>query len=257
VTETILASQIDNYRWTKVNLTTKPSLAAATTYWLLLHNNDALTGGPGYDNGNFCELCVYGAYPRGTISRSGSRNSGWDQWAGAGACFAVNGARETTDQISAMVTALANGMLQGTVIKTASGIYTPPYRAGDVRGLREMEQLLDAGTSNESRLLATVRRDRYVVVYAEPTASATNDVYVRTDGRLVSWRGQPLDKASLTPGQWLRLVLDDRAESELGLLGNISPCFIDETEYTAGSDSLSLRTREKTSIWDIGKVVML
>jgi hypothetical protein len=250
----IPASSVPNdWGYRKASFGTKCALTASTTYHLVMEVDQ-----PGSSTDYIAWRGTWGdAGYTGGVAYGQASGGGAITGDGADFLFAVNCARETTDQVSAMVTALANSMIQGTVIKTASGIYTPPYRAGDVRGLREIEQLLDAGTSTGSRLLATVRRDRYVEVYAEPAASATSDVYVRTDGRLVSWRGQPIDKASLTPGQWLRLILDDRAESELGLLGNVSPCFIDETEYTAASDSVSLRTREKTSIWDIGKVVML
>jgi hypothetical protein len=255
---TIAAGAITNYGWAKATLAPKVLLAPSTDYWLLLTRSDGNISADTPQVG-LTQFSGRTAYARGSFWQSGALGSGWGEIE-SGDCdmlFSVNGALQTTDQISAIVTANANGMILGTVVTDASGIYTPPYRAGDTEGLREIEQLLDAGTSDGTRLLARVRSDRYVEVYKEPTASTTNDIYVRPDGKLVTWRGQLVDKPSLLPGQWCRLVLDDRAESELGLLGNVSPCFIDEVEYVAATDEIRIRTREKSEPWDIGKVVML
>lgn len=242
-----------NFSYYKTAFTTKAAIVGGSVYHLVLDCDE-----PGSGSGYIAWRGMTGSdvYTGGVAY--GLPSSGWTLTGpGADFAFAVNCAVETTKQISDIVTANANGMLLGCIITNASGIYTPPYRAGDTDGLREIEQMLDAGTSGGSRLLAKVRSDRYVEVYAEPAASTTGDVYVRPDGQLVSWRGQLLDKASLLPGQWCRLVLDDRAESELGLLGNVSPAFIDETEYIVSSDTIRIRTRDKTDPWDVGAVRMI
>ncbi len=169
--------------------------------------------------------------------------------------FGVNGEMETTYLLGQMVTALAQGLLAGYVIETASGLYSSAYRPDNANGLDEALQLLDVGTSNGRRLLGRVREDRMVVFTEEPVSNSATDLRVNLSGALEEASGQPVEKALFRPGRWARLVMAERGEAELGILGPISPVFVEESEYTAARDELRVLTRDRLSVWGVGRVV--
>jgi len=81
----------------------------------------------------------------------------------------------TTTQISAIITNMSP-FITAVDIDDASGINTPETRDGTRRGMEEIEELLQAGTTAGKRLLCSVNDQRRLRVYAEPTSSASADL---------------------------------------------------------------------------------
>jgi len=81
----------------------------------------------------------------------------------------------TTTQISAIVANMAP-FVAAVDIDNASGISTAETRDGKRRGDEEIEELLQAGTTNSKRLLATINHQRRMRVYEEPASAESADI---------------------------------------------------------------------------------
>ena len=90
-----------------------------------------------------------------------------------------------TTQISTIATATGQ-FIQGVLIENAAGVVS--NQARDARdGLSCINELLQAGTSNNRPLLAKIDEERYFHVYeqsAEPPAGGEPDYIMRSDSRL-------------------------------------------------------------------------
>ncbi len=86
----------------------------------------------------------------------------------------------TTTQISAILTNMAPFIVAVDILD-ASGISTLETRDGKRRGNEEIEELLNAGNSAGTRLLARVTELRHVEVYAEPVSAPASDYWLTGD----------------------------------------------------------------------------
>lgn len=89
----------------------------------------------------------------------------------------------TTTQISAIVANMAT-FVTAVDIDTASGINTVETRDGKRRGQEEIEELLQAGTTNSKRLLATINHQRRMRVYEEPASLESTDFVFRGEAEV-------------------------------------------------------------------------
>ena len=168
----------------------------------------------------------------------------------------ILGDQLTTDLIQQAINALDQGVITGVEVVNQSGVYSNSYISSDTNGLDAILQYLDAGTTNGRRLLATVLPNRKVRVYEEPVSSETADYRVGLDGTIEDAHGTRIPRATFTPARWLRLKLAGMSEKEIGLVGPISPVFIEECEYDPATDRLAhLQPRDRLSMWDIGMVM--
>jgi hypothetical protein len=153
----------------------------------------------------------------------------------------LSSVKQTTDQIADMYSAAAQ-YLTGIVIEKASGVYSSPYRSGDQKALKLIEDILDADTSDGKRLTATVTEDRRLIISAEPEPGE-RDLYFTRDGRLVTLLDQPIQKYDCAVGVWA--VLRDT------VVGGDFRLFIDSAEYMADSDQYRPTARDQRSFVDI------
>jgi hypothetical protein len=139
----------------------------------------------------------------------------------------------TTTQLATM---LATGQfITGVVIKNASGIskneFTGVYSTTST--IRDIaEKLMAIGTSTQKRLLATVRPDRVIEIYAEPDLPAVVQYMMNEEGFLETRRGQLVPPEECKTGIW---YADKGIPPTIGGIGTIRPKFIDDAEYTAAN----------------------
>ena len=118
--------------------------------------------------------------------------------------FRLLGKEETTTQIADIGAAGACGQfIRAVRIETASGLYSSPYRAGTRTGLQEVKELLGAGTSGGGELLAEVRPDRTLRIFAQPTLSTLT---MAGDGTILDRAGQRA-RPDQVCGNWITLNL--------------------------------------------------
>jgi hypothetical protein len=109
----------------------------------------------------------------------------------------------TTTQIETMANEAQ--FVDGVVISSASGISSNPYRDGRQSIRDEIEALLQAGTSDGRRLLATITPQRQLRVWPEPArpADAAISWYrLKRNGRLHRPNDSPLPAGVAALGVW-------------------------------------------------------
>lgn len=149
--------------------------------------------------------------------------------------------RTTTDQIDLIYDTYAQFMT-GIEIATASGVYTPTGRSGDITARKAIEDLLASQSSAGDRLTATVTNDRRLVIQPEPELG-DNDYYLTREGRLVSRLDAPVLKMDCVAGVWAR-VKDS-------VIAGSFPQFIEEAEYTPASDRYAPKARDQRGAFDV------
>jgi hypothetical protein len=142
----------------------------------------------------------------------------------------------TTDQIKTM--AESAHFIEDVAIAEASGISSNPYRDGRQSIRDEIETLLQAGTSDGRRLLATITPQRRLRVWPEPARpaeSASSWYRLKRDGHLRLPNDSPLRPGTPALGVWA--AFEDGiipATANLGVL-TAPGLFLTETaDYQAG-----------------------
>jgi hypothetical protein len=176
--------------------------------------------------------------------------SAWQaRWTDADMAFRVLGAEETTAQISTM--ANGTGDITAVEILDASGIYGNQYRDGDTTAYDEVMALLDAGTSNNARLLARVTPEARLQLYEQDDIASLYYTMLRSDGTLRESTGASLPHGLLPYARWI--VLED-LPSVLGHLADISPFFVRRAQYNVTDGTYVLEPQGMRTPWDATEV---
>lgn len=162
--------------------------------------------------------------------------------------FKVLGAWETTAQIQRIYSDIGQ-YLDGFDLINASGIYSNQYRAGENTGADELEALLQAGTTNGRRLLATVTPDWILRVYEQPTPSPDTNLLLNNDGTLSDVGGKALVHGKLCAGRWVELSGFAQFVDEYAKL---SPLFVERAEFDCETGTVSLEPQSQQSAFDFG-----
>jgi hypothetical protein len=171
----------------------------------------------------------------------------WQYYANAGTSLV-----DTATQAGSICS--QEGQFFGTVhVNFTSGITTSLYRSGDTKALFEATQLLEMGTTNFRRMLATVDINRQVRVYEEPSES-TLPYLVRANGDIYSAYDEPLRKELCPHGVWARWKDIIPPSVDTSALSGPSKFFIEETEYDVQADRLRPLPRGDLDPWDFPKV---
>jgi hypothetical protein len=234
----------ENLNWVEFMLSARVSLAPATTYWITIERTGGLETANYYKIDANEEL----GYPRGEMKiHHGS--IAWDSRApDADVLFAVGGVQETTQQL---LTILSGAQFFTAVdLEIESGVWSSPWRSGDRTALNEAEDLLDSGTSNQRRMLASVDRNRRVRVYEEP-ASGGGDYFLRQDGQMSNYLDVLLDKTQYPVGVWARLKDIIPASVDVTRLADPNKVFIEEVNYDNKNERVSMREREAGRLLEV------
>lgn len=213
--------------WHTLTFASEVSLSLATTYHLVL---DRSTGTPDASN-----YYVVGVDEDQNYAGYAMRVWNGAAWVlrdpNADLAFIIGGVEETTTQIK---TALAEAeFITGVDIENASGLNTSPYRDGDQRLLDVVRELLKAGLSGGTPLLATVTKDRIVRLYQEPDKTAyaylinrEGEISTRTDG--------PVALQTCPVGVWMRRT-DVPGEANTERLVDLSCFYVQTASYDVKS----------------------
>lgn len=231
----------DSLAWVECALVATPSLAPSTTYWIVLSR----TGSADPVNYGAVGWSTAAGYADGTVKRYNGSS-----WAAVSPSvdlpFKVFGKRETTSQVSDIISAAAAKFPGGCTIFNASGRQTLQFRDGDVRMLDEVVNLLRLGTATGERLVASVTPEKRLIVHTPP--SAVNYTY-RMDGRLSSLVAGEIDAGHLIAGESVGL---DLPAAMSGVQSEISPVYVVWSEYDATAGRLnwkSLGVQDLVDAW--------
>lgn len=171
----------------------------------------------------------------------------WQYYANSGTSLV-----DTATQAGSIIA--QEGQFFGTVhVDGTAGISISLYRSGDTKALFEATQLLEMGTTNFRRMLATVDINRVVRVYEEPSES-TIPYLVRANGDIYSAYDEPLRRELCPHAIWARWKDVIPPSVDTSALSGPSKFFIEETEYDAINDQLRPLPRGDLDPWDFPKV---
>jgi hypothetical protein len=249
----IAGANVGSYaEWTEFTLNTAVTLEPATTYWIHV----ARSGAVALDNYYMVDTNLAAGYSRGLLKLYNTSLSAWvenDYAFWGDLLFRVVGTTATTAQMATLVESCGQ-FLSGTILEAASGIDSNPYRDGDSAGLYELKKLLEAGTSNNRRLLVEVTRARDLRVYEEPAMPAGAAALQLDAAGVLQAAGRTHFDASLCPvGVWVHLVDVIPASVDLSLLSDPTLFLVEEASYSpATGEYRVLRTRDQLDLFDIG-----
>lgn len=157
---------------------------------------------------------------------------------------------ETSQQVYSMLVMFGQ-FFRRVVMDIDSGISTESYRDGDGDAQFEVEKLLEMGTTDNVRMLASVDIGRTVTVYEEPGETLETHYRVNKDFSLYDAYGAPLDKTTCPCAVWVRL--GDVIPPGVGTQSVVAPAtlFIEESEYNAASGELVIRPRGRRDVTDV------
>jgi hypothetical protein len=168
--------------------------------------------------------------------------------------FKLAGVWETTRQIEEAIDAEAE-FITGVDLVDESGVWSSQYRSGDATLAQVVKELLEAGTSNGLRLLATVTRERELKIYEEPEADDVDDatLFLKTNGQVESRFGRRVSH-ECPAGEWCALKDVLPPTLDAGLMADPSLFFVERAEYAPGEGTLVLEPRGARSVWEIAGI---
>jgi len=199
-------------------------------------------------------------YPVPVISQTSSKISkatiicngwwdtlGWQYYANAGTTEVA-----TSTQVETIITNEGE-FFTGVDLDIASGIDTSEYRDGDANALFEVQQLLEMGTDNNLRMLASVTEHLEVTI-EEETTKPVQPYLITSNGDWAEEYGQEIRKETCPVGVWARMkdVMPPSVDSSM--LSDPSILFVEENEYIVDKDELNHIARGAPDPWEFPTV---
>jgi hypothetical protein len=182
--------------WMEWPLTTPVALTAATTYYLGMRR----TGSPSLTDGYEVTIDDTGSYTGGSLRVYNGTT--WveivtDPPGGADMPFRLIGEIQSTELLAKALAAASGtgGAFTGSTIFVNSGVIVRLYVADVRAALDEINDMLDAGTSDGKRLVAAVERDRSVTVDVQRKRPIRATICCWIDGKLHLSTGGRLRRA--------------------------------------------------------------
>lgn len=211
--------------WKKFTLNTPVTVTNGTNYHIVLSRTGSMSSSDyyytavdedlGYSGGSF------GLWDGATwITRAVDADMPFQAW----------GTRSNEQQIEDMLQ--SHEIVSRADVSTVTGISTRHYRDGRNTVRREIEALIDQGTSSGGIIVAVATVDRTFRVYDAPASSEIDDLLI-DGGRLYYADGTPCDRGYVPAGVWARL----RGLPSSETYARISPFFIHRTRYDAVQDT--------------------
>lgn len=169
--------------------------------------------------------------------------------------FRVLGAIETTQQISNIVGEA--DFVDEPDIVDASGIESNQFRDGELDAQAEIERLLDSGTDNGRRLIATMSPEGHLRVREQPSETdliyGKNKLFWDGSGQLRDQSGRLRPLGELPVGYWITLT---EIPSAVGVLSSLSPFFCERAEYDVLAQRWYLEAEGAPDLWQIAQMEM-
>lgn len=234
--------------WETFGFSNSNTLTAGSSGWVVIERTSSL------DLDNFYVVEVDETLGAGAGTMKLHDGSGWvARTPDANMPYQLLGADETTTQIEAIISQEGEFVDSHDVIDT-SGINTNEYRDGRTTALTELIDLLNIGTTNDRRLLATVTIDKTLRVEEEPAEPSDPDYYWQSDGRVTRELGQPLLDGDLSfVGNWMALRDVIPGTASIAYLAKPSPFFVSEAEYIIDTGEYRIQPRHDRT-WRVGMV---
>lgn len=241
--DTLIGTEFD---WLTVTFTNAATLTPATSYWIVIDPNGATSPN--------AFVAFAASLAKGYVSGSTKVYNG-SAWAtpspDAELLFDLKLAALTTSQVSRLITDYG-ALLGATTIQDASGVYSEPGRDGESDALREITQLLHAGSTNGRRMLARVLRDKTVTITEAPAAAA--GLYLDRGGRITDAVGLPAHPQTCPVGLWLAPRDVVPAGAPAAPLGAATLFYIEESEYDPKTRGWRPRLRGQRDTFDLGGI---
>ncbi len=216
------------------------TLAATTTYWLVLSRTGTTNAADFYQIG----ISEEAGYSSGICRYYAGA---WlDRPTGADVAFQIWRVIESSSMISSIISGLGTGIVDVSAV-AGSGVYTKTQRPERQTARALIEQLLEQGTSNHRRMIATTLRSRHIVIQEEPVCDL-NDPVIRDDGKLYYANGQMFGAGVMPVGRWVQLETLAPAD----ILASMSPFFVDAASYDFDADTWTLTPKGAPDIFDTG-----
>lgn len=117
--------------------------------------------------------------------------------------------------------------IRGVIVEDLAGVTSTPKRDGRNTGKNYAEELLNAGSVNNRRMLARVDPNRVVHIYEQPAEDV--QCLVNDDGNLETLLGREIEAQNCTHATWARVKgvphTINRGMTAMGIF------FIDRSEY--------------------------
>lgn len=244
---TVVGSGLSTSRaWVSFSFGGTNTLTAGDTFWIVIDRTGSA------DPADYYEVAIDEdqSYTGGALKVHDG--TAWQDRPGGGDMpFRILGKEETTTQIEVLIAQESEYLAGVDTIDTSSVEYNQ-YRDGKATALSELLDLLEAGTSNDVRLLGTVTRDLVLKVEEEPTQPDEPDYQLGVDGYIYTKFGQRLPLGTLEfVGQWLAFY-QYPPSIDWEALGAPTPFLVESAEFDAQAQTYRIQPANVAPVWRIG-----
>lgn len=233
---------ISKYTWQKFVWATPYTLTAGQKYWVRL--NAGVLDTSNYicvkmdENMGFEQVGHYGKVYSSSTSAWGYLPSITEPGSRPDLIFRFVCRSDTGDQLAAIAT--AGGQFFEKITSLETGIQASPYRMNGCDCLKEIETLLNLGTSNKRLVLARITPERHLAFYEQPDPDEA-DLYMDGQSRFFTKTCAPLPPYLPPVGRFVRLaaVTDIRMPWDRN---RMPACFIASAEYFPGDGRVVVKS---------------
>ena len=235
----------ENLNWHEFTLSARVALAASTTYWISLERSGAADAVNYYKVDGNEDL----GYTRG-VFRIWNGSAWVARSPDADMLFAVSGVAETSGQVDE-IAVTAGQFFSDVSVQVNSGVYSSPYRDGDRSALAEIRDLLESGTTNGRRMLATVSMDRELIVTEEPAPGGSSDYLVDNQAKMYDLGNNELKAWRYPVGVWARLKGVVPSSVDTARLADPTMVFVEDVIYDARTNKAAIRERDASRMLEV------
>jgi len=219
------------YAWFRFAWQTPFQLSAGVRYWITLDPGDVDPVNYFYiktdENMNYRQLWQFGRY----------YNQSTDTWllipsitapdSRPDLIFRLVCVSDTGDQIVDIASS-CNQFFE-KVLSFSTGVLSSPYRINGVDGLKEIQDLMNLGTSRQRLVLAKVTPERHLIFYEQPDPDQP-DIYIDAHSRFFTKQCVPIPSYLPPVGRFARLAATTRFNLPWDR-NRLPACFILRADY--------------------------
>ena len=234
------------FQWLTFDFTGLNYLESGTTFWLVIDRSGSA------DPEDYYEITVDEdkGYTDGAFLISDG--TAWQtRPIDADLPFRILGKEETTDQIVKLI-AQESEYIASVDLIDESGILMNQHRTGNTTALTELLDLLDIGTTNNVRLLATVTPDLVLRIEEEPAQPSMPDYQLGIDGVVYTKYGQRIPNGQIDfVGKWISIGAFPPT-AEWGYFNPPAPFLVESAQYDVESMTYQIVPANTDPVWRIG-----